>query len=343
MRPIGSASELERRRRRAVELVDAGESPTVVARIAGVTQTSLQRWRRLARQPNGLAAKPALGPKPRLSKQQLAALETLLKEGAVACGWPNHLWTSKRVAILIRRHFGVHYHPDHVRRMLEQRLHWTSQKPQKHARECNDKEVERWLADDWPRIIRQAFQRRAHIALLDESGFLLSPEVRRTLAPRGKTPLIVCSDRHDRISVISAITLSPRALRVGLHFMLLGDNENFHGEEVVLFLRQLKGEVGGPWTIVWDRNQIHSKAKVVKAWLARHPEVMVEDFPAHAPDTNPDEGVWCWTKYGPLCNLAPMDVAELRIHIWDALVALKNQPQLLASFVLHARVPLQLH
>ena len=342
MRPEGSAEELERRRRRAVQLVDAGERPGVVARILGVTPSSLSRWRRLAHLPDGLVAKPLLGPKPRLSDEHLTALEVLLNQGAVAHGWPNHLWTAQRVAVLIRRHFGVIYHPEHVRKMLKRRLGWTSQKPQKHARECNDKEVERWIADDWPRIIRQAFQRRARIALLDESGFLLAPTVRRTLAPRGQTPIMVCSDRHDRISVISAITLSPRALRVGLHFMLLDDNENFHGEEVVLFLRQLKGEVGGPWTIVWDRNQIHSKSLVVRAWLAQHPEVVGEDFPAHAPHTNADEDVWSWTKYGQLSNLAATDVMELRQHIWDTLTALKDQPQLLTSFILHARVPLLL-
>jgi transposase len=289
-----------------------------------------------------LAASPAVGPKPRLSDAQLTALAALLQESAVAHGWPNHLWTSRRVAVMIQRHFGVRYHPDHVRRLLHDRMHWTSQKPQKRARERNIKEVERWIADDWPRIIRQAYQRRARIALLDESGFLLSPTVRRTMAPRGQTPVLVCSDRHDRISVISAITLSPRAQHVGLHFMLLGDNENFHGEEVVLFLRQLKGEVGGPWTIVWDRSKIHSRSKVVKEWLARHPEVVVEDFPAHAPNTNPDEDVWSWTKYGQVCNLAPTDVDELRQHIWDTLAALKRQPQLLVSFILHARVPLLL-
>jgi transposase len=331
---------LERRRRRAVALVEAGESPSVVARILGVTSSSLRRWRCLARQPNGLATKRALGTMPRLTDQQLATLEVLLREGAVAQGWPNHLWTAKRVAVLIQRQFGIRYHPDHVRRLLAQRLHWTSQKPQKRARERNVKEVERWIADDWPRILRQAFQRHARIALLDESGFLLSPVVRRTMAPRGQTPILDCSDRHDRISVISAVTLSPQALRVGLHFMLLGDNENFHGEEVLLFLRQLKGDLGGPWTIVWDRNQIHSKSRVVKAWLAKHPEVVVEDFPAHAPNTNPDEEVWCWTKYSRLCNLAPSDVQEWRQQIWDALVALKEQPQLLVSFILHARVPL---
>lgn len=201
---------MERRRRRAVESVEAGESPTLVARILGVAPSSLHRWRRLSRWPNGLAAKPALGPKRRLSDHQLVALEDLLNQGAVAHGWPNHLWTSKRVAVLIHRHFGIRYHPDHVRRLLNNRLRWTSQKPQKRARERNLKEVERWIADDWPRIIRQAFGRRARIALLDEAGFMLAPLARRTLAPRGQTPILDCSDRHDRISVISAITLSPQ-------------------------------------------------------------------------------------------------------------------------------------
>jgi len=325
---------------RAVQLVKQGESPTVVARVLGVTPTSVPRWRRRARHRGGLRAKPAPGRPRRMSDQQLRHLRVLLRQGAVVHGWSNQWWTAGRVAILIERHFRVQYHPEHVRKLVRQRLHWTSQKPQKHARERNDEEVERWIAAEWPRVLEQAVQRRAHVAMLDESGFLLAPLVRRTLAPRGETPIIDCSDSHDRISVISAITVSPLALRVGLHFMLLGDNENFHAEEVVLFLRQLKGEVGGPWTILWDRNQIHSKSRVVRRWLTKHTEVVVEDFPAHAPDTNPDESVWCWTKYGRLCNLAPADIEELRGHIWDALVALKHQPQLLKSFIVRAKLPL---
>lgn len=229
MRPIGSALELERRRQRAIQLVDGGERPSVVARILGVSVSSLSRWRRSAREPNGLACRRSLGPKPRLSDGQLLVLKTLLLQGAVAHGWPNHLWTAARVAILIHRHFGIHYHPEHVRKILNQRLNWTSQKPQKQARERNVEEVERWIADEWPRIIRQAFQRRARLVLLDESGFMLSPLVRRTLAERGQTPILVCSDKRDRISVASAITLSPQAVKVGLHFMLLAKNKNFMG------------------------------------------------------------------------------------------------------------------
>ncbi len=58
MRPKGTAAELERRRRRAVELVEQGEPPSVVARILGVRPSCLHRWRRMARRPQGLDARP---------------------------------------------------------------------------------------------------------------------------------------------------------------------------------------------------------------------------------------------------------------------------------------------
>jgi transposase len=122
-RPIGTPDELERRRRRAVELMDQGESPSTIARILGVARPSLYRWRQAARShPDGLVAKPHPGPTPRLSDAQLQHLEDLLLDGASAHGWPNELWTAKRAAEVIRRHFDISFHPEHVRKMLKGRL-----------------------------------------------------------------------------------------------------------------------------------------------------------------------------------------------------------------------------
>ena len=339
MRPEGTATELERRRQRAVQLVEQGESPTVVARILGVTPSSLHRWRRMAQQTDGLTAKPVSGAKRRLTDPQLAELERLLLQGATRHGYPNDLWTAARVAQLIQRHFGVKYHPEHVRKVLKQRLNWSSHKPQTRARQRNDKEVERWKADEFPRILRDAWCRGAHIAFLDESGFLLTPLVRRTLAPRGQRVIMRCSAAHDRVSTISCVTLSPQARHVGLYFGRW-INHNVHGEEVVEFLNYLTQQLLGEWTVVWDRNKIHSKSKVVKVWLATHPNVVVEDFPPYDPDANPDEWVWSWAKYGELCNLCPADVEQLYDSVLRALENLKHQPYLLASFVLAAGVPL---
>jgi transposase len=293
----------------------------------------------MARRPHGLQAKPNPGPTPGLSDYHLRKLERLLLQGAKKHGWPNQLWTADRVARLIRERFGISYHPEHVRKILKQRLNWTSQKPQRKARERDDKEVERWLGDELPRILREAFQRQAHVVFLDESGFQLTPSVRRTLAPRGQTPVLDCWDRRDRISAISCITLSPVVGRPGLYFQLLPVNQTVHGEEVVAFLAQLRRELRGPLTVVWDRSRIHRKSAVVQTWLADHPEVVVEDFPGYAPTLNPDEWVWSWTKYGRLSNLAAWDTNELWDHIVMALIDLKFQPKILNAFIVEAGVP----
>jgi transposase len=340
MRPKGTAAELERRRRRAVELTAQGESPTVVARILGVRTASVHRWRRMAQKPHGLDARPLPGPTPRLSDYHLQKLERLLRQGAHKHGWPNQLWTADRVARLIQQRFGVSFHPEHVRKILKQRLGWTSQKPKRKARERNDKEVERWKADELPRILRQAFKRQAHVVFLDESGFQLTPSVRRTLAPRGQTPVLQCWDRRDRISAISCITLSPLEGRPGLYFDLLPVNRTVHAEEVVAFLKALRRQLRGPFTVVWDRHGIHSKSRLVKAFLAAHPDIVVEDFPGYVPDLNPDEWVWGWTKHGRLSNLAAWDSDELWDHAVMALIDLKFQPKLLNAFLKEAGIPM---
>ena len=123
-RPLGTPAKLERRRRRAVALLDQGESPSTIARILGVARPSLYRWRQAARsRSDGLAAKRHPRPTPRLADDQLQRLEDLLLDGATAHGWPNDLWTANRVTEVIRRHFQLSFHPEHVRKILKRRLH----------------------------------------------------------------------------------------------------------------------------------------------------------------------------------------------------------------------------
>jgi transposase len=331
-------SELEHRRQRAVAAVAEGQSPATVAQVLGVDRCTVYRWLRMARRPGGLCAKP-LRRDPALSDRQLHELEALLLQGASRHGWPNDLWTATRVTELIRRHFGIAYHPEHVRKVLKRRLRWTSQKPQVKAKERDEDEIRRWRQEEFPRIAHEAQERGAHLVFLDESCFQLTPTVRRTLAPRGKTPILPCWDRRDKVSAISAITLSPRRHLPGLYFQLLPDEENFHGEEVVAFLRQLKQHLPR-MTLVWDRSQIHSRSRAVKGFLAANPSVAAEDLPGYAPELNPDELVWCWTKYGRLSNYAAPGVGELRRSVEAELGYLRDHPYALLDFIDHTELPL---
>ena len=296
----------------------------------------------MARAPGGLQARPLPGPSPRLGDGQLRPLEQLLLQGARQHGWPNDLWTAGRVAALIRRHFAIDYHPEHVRKILKRRLRWSSQKPQTRAKEQNDKEVERWLDDDFDRIVRDVFRRQAQLIFLDEAGFMLTPTVRRTLAPRGKTPVLPAWQRHDRISVISCVTVGPDTPQPELYFELLPAGLNVRADDIVAFLRQLRRELPGPWTVVWDRHNIHSRSRLVQEWLAGEPDVILEDLPSYAPALNPDEMVWAWLKYGRLANLTPADVAELRDHVQTELEWAAFDRELLAGFFNHAHLGVQL-
>src|SRR5260221_1574026 len=197
-RPYGSASALEQRRRQAVRAVRAGEPVADVARIMGVGQRSLYRWLELDRLPDGLAAKPHPGPATRLSPDQQRELDRLLSQGAEAHGCPPQLWTTQRVADLIRRRFGVSLHHDHVGRFLRQRLNWSPQKPRRRARERDEDGIDRWKRDTFPDILLAAAERDAHVVFLDESGFMLTPTVRRTWAPQRETPRLSCWDRRER-------------------------------------------------------------------------------------------------------------------------------------------------
>ncbi len=69
-------------------------------------------------------------------------------------------------------------------------LGWSVQNPIQQLRERDDAEIERWKMEDLPRILKDAEQRGAYLMFVDESGFMLSPVLRRTFAPRGKTPVI---------------------------------------------------------------------------------------------------------------------------------------------------------
>lgn len=153
MRLRGSADLLEDRRRRALTLVDDGVSLQEVGRRIGCSASSVQRWRDARRKGGQKALKVRTSPgRPaKLSRAQGRQLVSLLLKGALAAGYANQLWTTARVAEIIRKKFGVRYHQDHVGRLLHA-LGWSHQKPQKKALERNKAEIRRFIKEDWPRV-----------------------------------------------------------------------------------------------------------------------------------------------------------------------------------------------
>jgi transposase len=153
MRPHGSSAELERRRRLAVARVRSGYTQQDVADFFGVNVRSVQRWVQAYREFGrvGLKATPIRGRPRRLSATQEREVLNWFRRSPREFGFPTELWSAPRVADLIQRKFRKKFHPHYINQWLAERR-ITSQKPERQARERNDREVRRWLREEWPRI-----------------------------------------------------------------------------------------------------------------------------------------------------------------------------------------------
>jgi transposase len=163
MRPKGTAAELEQRRRLAVSLLKQGMKPAQVAKSVGTSRASVTRWRQ-AHQEGGskaVAAKPHPGKGLRLSVAQRRRLAKFLLQGARKHGYGTDLWTLARVAEVIAVNFGVEYTVGHVWYVLRA-MQWSSQKPERRARERDEQAVAGWRQQEWPRIKKRPKKRAKH-------------------------------------------------------------------------------------------------------------------------------------------------------------------------------------
>lgn len=87
----------------------------------------------------------------KLQPVQRHRLVKVLLKGPLASGYGTNLWTTARIAEVIQREFGVHYHRDHIGRLMHS-FNWSHQKPETRAIERDERAIARWKKEDWPRV-----------------------------------------------------------------------------------------------------------------------------------------------------------------------------------------------
>jgi transposase len=162
MRPSGTAEQLEKRRRRAIALLQAGTPYREVARLVDAALSSVVQWEQAYRRDNrnGLRARPTPGRPCRLSAVQQRRLTALLLRGAGTAGYSTELWTLRRIGEVIRKQFGVRYSPVGVWALLRHGLGWSWQKPERRTLERHEAAIAQWKRDEWPRLKKRRAPRR---------------------------------------------------------------------------------------------------------------------------------------------------------------------------------------
>jgi len=335
----GSAAERERRRRLAVRRIGEGWPQTKVAAFLGVHPRTVRDWwaRQRADAIHGLDAQPHPGRPRKLTAAQEATVLSWFGQSATTFGFPNELWTAARVAQLIQREFGVHFHPHYISTRLAQRR-ITPQKPTKQPRERDPAKIERWLANDWVEVKKKVLA-GAQLVLIDEAGALLAPLVRRTLAVRGQTPILKHRARQrDKVSLIAALVWGTARAELGLHFRTY-PKDYINNVKVADFLRAVLAQVPGPVVVLWDGGSMH-KGEPIRQLLREEPRLSVVPLPPYCPQFNPVEYLWSWLKYGQLPNFAPSDVGVLEEAVRGHLTAAQSNPQLMRGFWDHCELPI---
>ena len=175
----------------------------------------------------------------------------------------------------------------------------------------------------------------AHIVFVDESGFLIIPNLCRTWAPSGETPIHRHNFRREKVSAISGLSVSPVRHHIGLYFTF--HYTNIRHQEVFRFIRHLLRHLRGPVIIVWDNHGIH-KGKAIRKLLARFPRLTLEFLPAYAPELNPDERVWTAMKRD-LANSSFRVRRDLRRGASASIAALRRSPRRLRACFTSSDLP----
>lgn len=322
-----SHAKLEEIRFEAVKAVQAGESPSAVARRKGLYTNRLFVW--LAAYRNGgwqaLRARKAMGRPKRLDAKQIRwVYDTVTSKNPLQFKLPFALWTRAQIRTLIAQRFSVKLSLVSVGRLLAQ-LGLTCQRPLFRAYQQDRSLVERWLKQEYPRIRARAKREKAEIFFEDESGVRSDFHSGTTWAPRGQTPVVRVTGQRFSLNMISAV--SPRG---ELRFMVVRGGVG--GGVFIDFLKRLVHGQRRPIYLIVDGHPAH-RSKKVKAYVASlQGKLRLLFLPPYSPELNPDELVWNDVKNNGVGRTLLHSPADLMRAVVGRLRYLQKSPEIVRSF-----------
>jgi transposase len=320
---------LEEIRTRAVERVQAGESPEVVINTLGFTRSCIYTW--LARYRSGgwgaLKARALKGRPTKIQPAQMRWLyRTVTGKNPLQFRFEFALWTREMIRTLLREEFKLQLSVASVGRLLKQ-LGLTCQRPLFRALEQDPMRVRRWLKQEYPRIRQHARELGAEIYFGDEAGVRSDHQGGTTWGIKGRTPVVRSTGQRSSVNMISAVTA-----RGHLRFMVAKGKVN--GAVFVEFLKRLMHHAERPIFLVVDGGSYHS-SRCVKDYVASlHGKLRLFFLPPYSPELNPDEQVWNYIKHHGVAKSGLRTGKELRQFVLVRLRSLQKLPWTIRMFFL---------
>lgn len=318
---------LEEIRIRAVERVQAGESPEVVIAALGFSRACIYNWlaRYRAAGWSGVKARPLAGRLMKITGAQMQWLyRTVTGKNPLQFRFELALWTRWMIRILLRERFGLELSLSSVGRLLKQ-LGLSCQGPLWRAWEQNPERVQQWREQEYPAI--RALAKRAGAATFfgDEAGVRSNYHSGTTWGERGQTPVVPTTGQRVSLNMISAVSA-----RGGLRFMVVKGKLN--AACYVQFLKRLVHNASRPIFLIVDGHPVH-KSRAVHAYVASTKgKLRLFYLPPYSPELSPDEQVWNHVKHYGVGRALLEGADHLRAYVGSQLRRLQNSPALIQRF-----------
>jgi len=140
-------------RLQAGELILRGFDDDEIVEFLDTSLSSVERWKKKVDEGGlqALARKSGSGRSSKLTPEQFQELKTIILAGARASGYLTDRWTSRIVADLIRKKWGVDYCHSNVRKILND-LDLSYQKPDVKSTKYSQAAVDHWREHVWPSV-----------------------------------------------------------------------------------------------------------------------------------------------------------------------------------------------
>lgn len=306
---------------------ELGYSPELVAKIYHFNRACIYRW--LKQYDEGgyeaLESQMPPGAEPLIDAEMDDWLkQTVLNSTPAEFGYDTKLWTSVILADLLKQEFGTVVAESTVRLHLKsQGLSY--QKPEYQDVQRDEKEVEFFLNEKYPRIQHLAEKIGAEIGFEDESGVGVMTRHGRTWGARGQTPVIKASMQRGGYNVLSIITnegLMDYSIKEG----------SINGEKYIEFLQELISKRSHPLILLVDHATFHGSKQVRDFVRAHRHQLRIFFLPKRAPEYNPDEQVWNEIKNHRIGKQPVKNKHELKERLVFELESLKQNAGRIISF-----------
>jgi transposase len=327
------------RRLSVLVMIGSGMVLESILAIWNVSQQSVYNWLNefLAYRWESLEYEKAPGRPPRLTKSQKRKLSEWIEAGPEACGYASGCWTSVLIQELIYQKFHVLYNRFYVCELLRnlgfsfQKARFVSDHLDEEARRC-------WMEQEWPKILSQAKQRRAHLFFGDEASFALWGSLSYTWALKGHQPQVKTTGLRKGYKVFGAIEFFSGRL---IH---QGTEARFQSDSYQSFLQHLLSQVSGPIILIQDGARYHT-SKSTREFLQQHQHrLVVYQLPSYSPDYNPIEYLWKKIKTNATHNRYFAEFVKLVKSVEEALKVLSTQTteilRLMGIYTKHLAQPL---